>query len=110
MTTVAKPWAVGDPCPGCNGDLKPVPLPTDAQRAAASNRDNPVPLPPTVDHADPPQIAELGTLHRCGGCGYASRVLAAKPAAKRGKGGDDDPAAGDDDKPAKPARRQSNGE
>lgn len=75
MTTTAKPWVVGDVCPACNGDLKPVPAPSDAQRAAAANRDNPTPLPPTVDHATPEQIAELGDLHRCA-CGYQSRVAA----------------------------------
>lgn len=74
MSDKAKPWAVGDPCPACSGDLHPVPQPSDAQRAAAANRDNPTPLPPTVDHADPLQVAELGDLHRCGTCGYASRV------------------------------------
>jgi hypothetical protein len=84
MSTEPKPWAVGDACPACSGDLKPVPLPSEAQRAAAANKDNPVPLPPTVDHADPAQIEELGNLHRCG-CGYQSRVV---PPAR----GDDDAA------------------
>jgi hypothetical protein len=82
MTTTAKPWAVGDVCPACNGDLKPVPAPSDAQRAAAANRDNPTPLPPTVDHATPEQIAELGDLHRCA-CGYQSRVAAATTTTRR---------------------------
>jgi hypothetical protein len=74
MSDKAKPWAVGDPCPACSGELTPIPQPSDALRAAAANRDNPTPLPPTVDHADPTQIAELGALHRCIDCGYQSRV------------------------------------
>jgi hypothetical protein len=77
MATVAKPWAVGDPCPACSGDLKPIPPPTDAQRAAAANRDNPTPVPPTVDSAEAPFIAEHGDLHRCSSCGYQSRVAPA---------------------------------
>jgi hypothetical protein len=75
-----KPWAIGDDCPACSGTLKPVPPPSDAARAAALSHDNPVPLPPTVDHASPAQIADLGDLYRCPGCGYSSRV--AKPAPK----------------------------
>jgi hypothetical protein len=82
-----KPWAVGDPCPACSGELKPVPAPSDAARAAAANHDNPVPLPPTVDSASPEQIADLGDLHRCTTCGYSSRAVKTEAKAKKtGKG------------------------
>jgi hypothetical protein len=85
MTTEAKPWTVGDACPACSGELAPVSKPTDAQRAAANNRDNPTPLPPTVDSATPEQIAELGDLHRCRGCGYSARVAASQAKGKKAK-------------------------
>jgi hypothetical protein len=98
MSTKPKAWAVGDPCPACSGELKPVPAPTDAQRTAAANRDNPVPLPPTVDSAEDAQIRELGALHRCT-CGYQSRVAAADDASA-----DDGADETADAKPA-PARR-----
>lgn len=68
-----KPLHPGDPCPVCGGAFRPVPAPTDAQRAAANNRDNPVPLPPHVDSATPDQLEDLGRLHRCADCGYLTR-------------------------------------
>jgi hypothetical protein len=76
--TDTKSWAVGDPCPGCGGDLKAVPAASDEQRTAAASKDANawVPIPPTLDHAEPAQIAKFGALHRCA-CGYQSRVLPA---------------------------------
>jgi Zn ribbon nucleic-acid-binding protein len=83
-----KPWAVGDKCPACSvASSSPFPQPSDAQRAAAANHDNPTPLPPTVDHASPEQVAELGDLHRCTTCGYSSRAVKTEAKAKKtGKG------------------------
>jgi hypothetical protein len=85
-----KPWTVGEPCPGCAGELKPVPAPTDAQRAAAAAEGGLTPLPPTVDTADPAQIAKFGDLYRCSTCGYKSRVpkAAARSGGRRGSSGD----------------------
>lgn len=71
----------GDPCPGCGGTLVKAPQPSDAQRAAAANTkdaDRWVPLPPHYDTAPLSDIAELGELWRCPGCGYPHRF---KPAA-----------------------------
>lgn len=73
MTTEAKPLQPGEPCPACGGDLKPAPVPTAAQRHAAADHENPVPLPAHFDTATEEFRAEHGALSRCVGCGYASR-------------------------------------
>lgn len=79
--TLAAPKA-GDKCPVDGGTFVHRPQPTDAQRAAAKDRDNPVPLPPFLDSADPAQVHDLGDLYVCGSCGYRTRMK-----------GDDKPAA-----------------
>ncbi|SRR6266542_6536641 len=66
--------AAGDPCPNCGGAFVAHRAPTDAERAAATNRENPVAYPPRVDSATAEQIAELGGLHVCGDCGYQTRI------------------------------------
>ena len=75
----------GDACPSCGGAFKEAPVPTDAQRDAAADKENPVPFPPHFDSASKVQRAELGALSRCTSCGYAARFAeddsAAKPAA-----------------------------
>lgn len=90
---VVKEFKPGDPCPGCGGTLAPAPVPTDAQRAAAEphlGSDTFTPIPPHYDTAPPDQIAELGALHVCRGCGYKTRF--AVKAAKAAKKGDEVPA------------------
>ena len=81
-----KPLALGDPCPQCGSELKAALVPSDAQRKAAADRDNPSPVPPHYDTAAKDFVAEHGALYRCVGCKYESRFVpaAAKPAlAKR---------------------------
>lgn len=65
----------GDPCPQCGGAFRAATVPTDEQRAAASHRENPTVLPPNTDTATKDDIAELGVLHTCTGCGYRTRLL-----------------------------------
>jgi hypothetical protein len=65
-------------CPQCDEPARLVPPPTDAQRAAAANRDNPVPLSPLVDGAAVAQLAELGPLYRCVPCAYQFRITPAR--------------------------------
>jgi predicted RNA-binding Zn-ribbon protein involved in translation (DUF1610 family) len=79
MSGDATPWTPGDPCPNCGGALIPLRRPTDAEKRAAARTDNvgPATLGPTIDSASDDQYAELGDLHRCTSCGYASRVKAA---------------------------------
>lgn len=72
--TEPKAWAVGDPCPGCGGSLRPQRRPTAAEAKAFTDSENPRALPPGVDSASDEQHAELGDLHRCADCGYAARV------------------------------------
>lgn len=83
----------GDACPNCGGAFAPAPVPSDAQRAAATphlGSDTYTPIPPHYDTAPPDQIADLGALYVCRGCGYKTRFAAkAAKAAKKG----DDPAA-----------------
>jgi hypothetical protein len=66
----------GDACPRCKGSFKAAGVPTDAQYAKAFDRDNPTVLPDYMDTASPEQRADLGALHRCGGCGYTTRFAA----------------------------------
>ena len=63
----------GDPCPACGGELVAAAVPTDAQFAKATDRENPVYLGPSFDNANPVQRAELGALYRCKECGYKAR-------------------------------------
>jgi hypothetical protein len=77
----AKVLKVGDECPQCGGTLKPARVPTDAEFAHASDRENPVALPGNSDSASPEQRKELGALHRCMTCGYQARFQAKTPAA-----------------------------
>lgn len=89
VDTETKPWAVGDPCPSCAGELTAVPAASAEQYAAAAHRDSPTPMPVTVDSADPAQIAKLGDLYRCRHCGYQSRVPStSKKKAGRNTSGD----------------------
>jgi hypothetical protein len=86
--TLAAPKA-GDKCPIDGGAFVRRAPATDAQRTAARDRDNPIPLPPFVDSADPVQVHELGELYVCGSCGYRTRIKAEKapdaPAKKDGE-------------------------
>lgn len=65
---------VGDDCPIDGGEFVRREPATDKQRAAAKDRDNPVPFPPLVDSATEGQIAELGELYVCATCGYRTRM------------------------------------
>jgi hypothetical protein len=76
---------VGDKCPVDGGDFAKRAQPTDAQRAASKDRDNPVPLPPFVDSADPAQVHELGELYVCRTCGYRTRMKGEPANDTRGK-------------------------
>lgn len=80
----------GDKCPQCGGDFVRRAPATDEQRAAARDRDNPVPLSPFTDGADPAQIAELGELHECQGCHYRTRIKTETAKPKRGGKSDDE--------------------
>jgi len=68
-----KKLAKGDPCPACHGELKPAYVPTPEEFARATDRENPIALPPRVDTATAEQRAELGALYRCQTCGYQAR-------------------------------------
>jgi hypothetical protein len=81
----------GDPCPACGGSLRQCPRPTDAQRAKAANKEDPIPLPPHYDTAPKEVVDELGPLWKCPDCGYPHRFAPA-------------PAAGDDYLAPLPAR------
>jgi hypothetical protein len=86
--TLAAPKA-GDKCPIDGGAFVKRAQPTDAQRTAAKDRDNPVPLPPFVDSADPVQVHELGELYVCSSCGYRTRIKPdAAPAPRDQKAGE----------------------
>lgn len=78
MATKKATPAADAACPQCGAPAAHVPPPTDAQRAAAANRENPVPLSPLVDGAPPAQLAELGPLHRCVPCDYRFRIAPAR--------------------------------
>ena len=71
-----KIWNIGDPCPGCGGPLLKAQQPTDAERAAAKDRDNPIPLPPHYDTAPAADVEEHGELYRCPQCGPQIRAKA----------------------------------
>ncbi len=78
----AKTLKRGDACPNCGNTFHDAPVPTEAQRAAAANRDDPVALPPYYDTASVEFRAEHGALARCLVCGYVTRFsLRAGPAA-----------------------------
>jgi len=87
MTTIDTP-KLGDNCPSCGGEFVEVPAPSDAQRAAAANKDNPASLPAGTDSATVEQRAELGALYKCGNCGYTTRMGAGAAAGDNGNGGD----------------------
>lgn len=76
----------GDPCPNCQGELKPAPVPTDEQAAKARDRENPIVLARQFDTATAEQRAELGALHRCATCGYEARFKADGDGGKRSRG------------------------
>lgn len=63
----------GDDCPACGDVLVAVRVPTDEQWKKASDRENPVALPPGYDTANPEQRSDLGALYRCKTCGYSAR-------------------------------------
>lgn len=73
----AKPWKAGDPCPACDGDLKPAPVVSDTQLAKALDRENPITLKRGTDTMPSDERAEHGVLYRCTNalCRYAARVL-----------------------------------
>lgn len=78
----------GDACPACNGELRPVFVPSDEQYRKAFDRENPIALPAGADTASPEVRAELGDLHRCVTCGYQHRFKNGdKKAGKGGKAG-----------------------
>lgn len=82
-----KELKAGDPCPACGGDLKAAAVATDDQYRRAFDKENPQALPPGMDTANPDNRAELGALHRCGGCGYQARFKADQaPAAGKRNG------------------------
>ena len=75
--SVAKPEPkAGDPCPQCDGELKPARVPTDEQRRQVENKESLSTYPPNTDTADKAFVEEHGALHICGGCGYQTRVKA----------------------------------
>lgn len=74
----------GDTCPNCGGSFKAARVPTDADFARATDRENPQALPGNSDTASPAQRAELGALHRCQSCEYATRFVVEKPAPAAG--------------------------
>lgn len=79
-----KNYTLGEPCPGCGNTADFIKAPQlSAEQRAADRRDPAyVPPPPHYDTASLAQIADLGELYRCGGCGYPHRE---KPAAKTTK-------------------------
>lgn len=90
----------GDRCPNCGGQFEEAQVPTAKERAAATNRDNPIDLPPHYDNASEDQRNELGALYRCERCGYKTRFPLepkdkgkgrgkSQPAAAAAAGGDD---------------------
>lgn len=75
--SVTKPEPkTGDACPQCGGEFRAATVPTDEQRAAALNRENPTVLPPNTDTATKDQLEELGVLHTCRECKYQTRIKA----------------------------------
>jgi hypothetical protein len=64
----------GEPCPQCGAPFRKATVPTEEQRAAATNRENPTVLPPNSDTATKEQIEKLGVLHTCLGCNYQTRI------------------------------------
>lgn len=70
-----KPLNMKEPCPGCGGQgtFQKAPQLSAAQRAADRRDPNYVPPPPHFDTATLEQIAELGELYRCVGCGMPHR-------------------------------------
>jgi hypothetical protein len=87
MEKEAVALALGDPCPNCQGELRPAPVPTDAQRARAADRENPIVLDRRFDSATPAQRDDLGALYRCAECGYVARFKDTASAAAKGKKG-----------------------
>lgn len=77
----------GDPCPNCDGTFKAARQPSDAQRALAASRDNPVPFPPDYDTAPAAFVQEHGALYKCVNCGYQTRMQAAPPQASSAPAG-----------------------
>src|SRR5436190_23245843 len=75
---------IGDTCPQCDGAFRQARIPTDEQRAAAANRENPTMLPPNTDTATTGQLEELGVLHTCRDCGYQTRIKLQAEAADAG--------------------------
>lgn len=63
----------GDKCPRDGGELRAVPVPSDADYQRAFDRENNHGLPEGVDTASPEQRAELGELFKCERCGYQAR-------------------------------------
>ena len=86
----------GDPCPSCDGELRPARVMADEDYRLVYDRENPMAVPPHSDTANARQRAELGELHICALCGYKTRFPA-------------EATSGDADRPTadRPAGRQS---
>jgi hypothetical protein len=69
----AKPLKLGEPCPGCGGELKAARVPTDEQRRRFEDREQRQPLPANTDTMSAQGRTDHGALYRCHECGYAAR-------------------------------------
>jgi predicted RNA-binding Zn-ribbon protein involved in translation (DUF1610 family) len=74
MTASKSEPKVGDPCPQCGDEFVAHRAPTDLERKFAEDGEHSRPLPPRVDTATVEQLAELGGLYVCRGCGYQTRI------------------------------------
>jgi len=86
MSTAKPQPAAGDPCPQCGDEFVAHRAPTDLERKAAEDHEQARPLPPRVDTASEQQLAELGGLYVCRGCGYQTRIKADDDAAPAAAG------------------------
>jgi hypothetical protein len=80
-----KPFNLGDACPRCGGTMVKLRVPTDAEFAAAFDKENPTGLPEFTDTANTATRAESGALYECDRCAMHYRFLEPAPAAASGK-------------------------